>query len=86
MTVNLNTNVFSLIVDDNGQEHLDLTDEMTELALAMQTVLKKWNEVQCRHTAVLQCREAPAKRLLAMAETLETVCKKALDNVYIPFK
>ena len=86
MTVNLNTNVFSLIVDDNGQEHLDLTDEMTELALAMQTVLNTWNEVQCRHTAVLQCKESPAKRLLAMAETLETVCKKALENEYIPIQ
>lgn len=86
MKVNLNVEVFSLIVDNKGQEHLDLTDEMTELSRAMQTVLKRWNEVQSRHRAVLQAKEAPAKRLLAMAETLGSVCRKALENEYIPIQ
>lgn len=84
MNVFLNTNCFTLCTDDRNILHLDLTEEFEQIANALQTVMDKWNEVQTRNTAVLQAKYTAAKKCLAMSETLETVCKKALENGYIP--
>lgn len=84
MTVNLNTNVFFIGTDKDGLNYIDFTDEFNELSNVLRTVLNKWNEVQCRNTAAMYAKEQPAKMLLAMAETLETCCKKALENQHIP--
>lgn len=83
MTANLNTNVFFIGTDKDGLNYIDFTDEFNELSDVLHTVLNKWNEVQCRNTAAMYANELSAKTLLAMAETLETCCKKALENQYI---
>ena len=83
MTANLNTNVFFIGTDKDGLNYIDFTDEFNELSDVLHTVLNKWNEVQCRNTAAMYAKELSAKTLLAMAETLETCCKKALENQYI---
>lgn len=83
MNVYLNTNCFTLATDGDALR-LDLTEEFEQIADALQSVMDKWNEVQTRNSAILQAKYAPAKKCLAMAETLETVCKKALENGYIP--
>ena len=84
MNVFLNTNCFTLCTDDRNILHLDLTEEFEQIANALRTVMNKWNEVQTRNSAILQAKYAEAKMCLAMAETLETVCKKALESGYIP--
>lgn len=83
MNVYLNTNCFTLATDGDVLR-LDLTEEFEQIAEALRTVMNKWNEVQTRNSAILQAKYTPAKKCLAMAETLETVCKKALENGYIP--
>lgn len=83
MNVYLNTNCFTLATDGDALR-LDLSEEFEQIANALQTVMDKWNEVQTRNNAILQAKYNPAKKCLAMAETLETVCKKALENGYIP--
>ena len=83
MNVYLNTNCFILSTDGDALR-LDLTEEFEQIADALQAVMGKWNEVQTRNSAILQAKYTPAKKCLAMAETLETVCKKALENGYIP--
>lgn len=83
MNVYLNTNCFTLATDGDALR-LDLTEEFEQIADALRTVMNKWNEVQTRNNAILQAKYTPAKKCLAMAETLETVCKKALENGYIP--
>ena len=83
MNVFLNTNCFTLETNGDGL-HLDLSEEFDQISNALQVVMEKWNEVQTRNTAVLQAKYPSAKKCLAMAETLETVCKKALENGYIP--
>ena len=84
MTANLNTNVFFIGTDKDGLNYIDFSDEFSELSNVLLTVLNKWDEVQCRNTAAMYAKEQPAKKLLAMAETLETCCKKALENQHIP--
>ena len=79
MTLNINTNVFT-IIEDGEFSYLDLTMEFDELAQAMYTVLKKWDEVQKRHLAMLTADADKAKTLKAMAETMVTCCDRALDN------
>lgn len=79
MKFNLNTNVFSL-VHDNNTMYIDLTDEFKEIADVMRTVLNKWNEVQSRRAAAVTSAPTEAKKAIAMAETLIAVCNKALEN------
>lgn len=83
MNVYLNTNCFTLSTDGDALR-LDLTEEFEQIADALQAVMDKWNEVQTRNSAILQAKYGPTKKCLAMAETLETVCKKSLENGYIP--
>lgn len=84
MTANLNTNVFFIGTDKNGLNYIDFTDEFDELMGVLHTVLNKWNEVQCRNTAAMYAKGQSAHILLAMAETLESCCRKALENQHIP--
>lgn len=79
MTVNINTNVFT-IVEDARESYIELTMEFDELSEILHTVLNKWNDVQCRHTALLAADGKSSKKLRAMAETLITVCDKAMEN------
>lgn len=75
----MNMNVFT-IRDDGEYRYLDLTQDMDELSEILRTVLNKWNEVQCRNEAFLASKEFPAHKLRAMAETVITVCDKALEH------
>lgn len=84
MTANLNTNVFFISTDKDGLNYIDFTDEFDELSNVLRIVLNKWNEVQCRNTAAMYAKVQSAKMLLAMAETLEACCRKALENQHIP--
>lgn len=84
MTANLNTNVFFIRQDKDGLNYIDFTDEFDELTNVLHTVLNKWNEVQCRNTAAMYAKKQSAQMLLAMAETLEACCRKALENHHIP--
>ena len=84
MTANLNTNVFFIGTDKDGLNYIDFTDEFDELTNVLRIVLNKWNEVQCRNTAAMYAKEQSAQMLLAMAETLETCGRKALENQKIP--
>ena len=79
MIVNINTNVFTVIAG-KGKNALDLTIEFNELSDVLRAVLNKWNEVQCRHEALLAAEPFEAKKLRAMAETLITVCDKAVEH------
>ena len=84
MTANLNTNVFFIRQDKDGLNYIDFTDEFDELSDVLRFVLNKWNEVQCRNTAAMYAKGQSAQMLLAMAETLESCCRKALENQHIP--
>ena len=84
MTANLNTNVFFIRQDKDGLNYIDFSDEFDELSNVLRTVLNKWNEVQCRNTAAMYAKKQSAQMLLAMAETLESCCRKALENQHIP--
>lgn len=84
MTANLNTNVFFIGTGKDGLNYIDFTAEFDELTVVLHTVLDKWNEVQCRNTAAMYAKGQSAQMLLAMAETLESCCRKALENQHIP--
>ena len=49
MNVNLNTNVFAIRTNEYGDKYVDLTEDLKELAYAVRTVTRKWNEVKERN-------------------------------------
>ena len=85
MTINVNTNVFT-IVEDKDRTYVDLSMEFDEMANILNAVMRKWNEVQCRHNGFLAADETSAGRLNAMADLLRAMSEKAVENKDMTYK